>query len=222
MIIVMFVAALFLVEHKDFEDSGYEKASGNRYYETMLNAGNFGEYQVYALLSKLQRQQRLLVNLYIPRRNGGTSEIDVVMIDRTGIYVFECKNYSGWVFGDEKNKNWAQTFRGGKKYQFYNPIWQNRGHINTLKAYLSLWDEDVFKSYIVFGSRSTLKRITVNSPRVTVVRFDKLANVLSTDLKRSAPIMSLQDMDNLYRQLLKHSKVNVDAEVRRLHVRRRK
>ncbi|MBD8948316.1 MAG: NERD domain-containing protein, partial [Blautia obeum] len=33
--------------------------------------------------------------------------------------------YSGWIFGNEKSKNWCETLKG-KKYFFYNPIKQNK------------------------------------------------------------------------------------------------
>lgn len=55
--------------------------------------------------------------------------------------VFESKNYSGWVFGSENQKNWYQTLPMGKgrqssKETFLNPIMQNRLHIKSLKTFL--------------------------------------------------------------------------------------
>mgnify|MGYP002509292044 CR=1 FL=1 len=35
-----------------------------------------------------------LFNLYIPKDNGETTELDVVLLHESGIYVFESKNYS--------------------------------------------------------------------------------------------------------------------------------
>lgn len=43
----------------------------------------------------------MLRNIYVPY-NGKTSEIDVLMIREKGIFVFESKNYSGWIFGGLK------------------------------------------------------------------------------------------------------------------------
>lgn len=65
------------------------------------------------------------INCYIPNRSGDKIEIDMIMLCQKGIYVIENKNYSGWIFGDEKSKNWCETLKG-KKYFFYNPIKQNR------------------------------------------------------------------------------------------------
>jgi hypothetical protein len=52
-----------------------------------------------------------MTNLYIPKKDGSTTEIDLIMLSQTGVYVFESKNYSGWIFGDEKSKNWMQTLQ---------------------------------------------------------------------------------------------------------------
>lgn len=40
---------------------------------------------------------KALRNLQIPKDNGDTSEIDVVYITQKGIFVFESKDYSGWI-----------------------------------------------------------------------------------------------------------------------------
>lgn len=41
-------------------------------------------------------------------------EIDMIMLCQKGIYVIENKNYSGWIFGDEKSKNWCEILKGKK------------------------------------------------------------------------------------------------------------
>ena len=75
------------------------------------------------------RKGKTLRNVYIPKDNGETSEIDVVYITQKGIFVFESKNYSGWIFGDEKDTYWTVMLPNRQKNRFYNPIKQNRTHI---------------------------------------------------------------------------------------------
>ena len=85
-----------------------------------------------------------LRNVYIPRRNGTTSEIDVLYITSKGLFVIESKNFSGYIFGNERYKYWTSTLYAGKnwagfkkveKHKFYNPVWQNNSHINALRNY---------------------------------------------------------------------------------------
>jgi hypothetical protein len=63
----------------------------------------------------------------------GFSQIDNIVVSPYGIFVIEAKNYDGWIFGDQDKKFWIQTFSNGRKNRFYNPIWQNNGHVKALK-----------------------------------------------------------------------------------------
>ena len=129
-----------------------------------MGIGIYGEFLTYSILENLGDENKLLTNVYLPKADGYTIEIDIIMIAPTGIYVFESKNYSGWIFGDEHNKYWMQMFPNRQKYQFYNPIWQNKRHISVLKEHLGL-DDELFRSYVVFSERCTLKKMIVHSPQ---------------------------------------------------------
>ncbi|MBQ4094207.1 MAG: NERD domain-containing protein, partial [Oscillospiraceae bacterium] len=115
------------------------------------NAGQFGEFATeYALDSMLTTDlYMVLKNLYVPYR-GKTSEIDLVMVHEKGIFVFESKNYSGWIFGSADQPYWIQSLQNGDKNRFYNPILQNKTHIKALAEYLQL-PETAFSSYIIFS-----------------------------------------------------------------------
>lgn len=39
-----------------------------------------------------------------------------------GVYVFECKNYAGWIFGSANGREWVQSLKGGTKEHFCNPL----------------------------------------------------------------------------------------------------
>ena len=75
-----------------------------------------------------------------------------------GIYVFESKNYSGWIFGSEDQQQWTMSLNAHTKERFYNPVKQNRAHVRALAAYLGL-PESAFMSFIVFSERCELKKV---------------------------------------------------------------
>ncbi|TCT14547.1 nuclease-like protein [Natranaerovirga pectinivora] len=108
--------------HIKYKGSNYKVASGNSFFRTVFDKGNYGEFLIFSYLEKLEGEPKLMTNLYIPKENGSTTEIDLIMISETGIYVFESKNYSGWIFGDEMQKNWTQTLQNRQKNKFFNPI----------------------------------------------------------------------------------------------------
>lgn len=40
---------------------------------------------------------------------GGTTQIDHVLVSIYGVFVIETKNMNGWIFGDERSPKWTQS-----------------------------------------------------------------------------------------------------------------
>lgn len=116
-------------------------------------------------------------NIYLPKENGEYSEIDLAFVTKKGVFVFECKNYSGWIFGSEENRYWTASLPNGQKNQFYNPVKQNGTHIRELKKHIGN-DIPCF-SIVVFSDRCELKKITVNENQVKVVKVKTLFDIMS-------------------------------------------
>lgn len=154
------------------------------------NTGQFGEFVTEFALTNDNLDGELIVlkNLYIPFRNK-TTEVDLMMIHEKGIFVFESKNYSGWIFGDAEQLNWVQSLPNGEKHKFYNPIRQNRAHITALSEYLGKSPSD-FISYIIFSERCTLKSVPQSTSDVVIVRRPNMLKTLRATLKNSPPIYS--------------------------------
>ena len=110
-----------------------------RHPEEYKDKGSTGEQLIYLSLKKYGiTNQQILRNVYIPTPKG-TTEIDLLVLSKKGILVFECKNYSGNIYGDGKRKKWVQ-YLGKKKFYFLNPIFQNRVHVNYLNSFLNIPD----------------------------------------------------------------------------------
>ena len=214
-IIFILIFIILFFKYLKFKDSNYKNASGNSFVKTIFNAGNNGEYLTFAKLEKLKGDNKIMTNLYIPRKDKITTEVDLIMISQTGIYVFESKNYSGWIFGNEKQKNWTQTLQNGKKHKFFNPIWQNNTHINALKYALEL-EEDIFKSYIIFSERCTLKKITLTSENIKVIRRNRLIRELNKDISESKKLINKDQIDSIYNELSQY--ILVDEKTKQEHI----
>lgn len=203
LIVMMFImiTVAMLPRFMKFRGSKYSIASGNSFIKTAFNKGNYGEFLTFDILDKLEGHNRIMTNLYVPKEDGTTTEIDLIMISRTGIYVFESKNYSGWIFGDEKQKNWTQSLHNRQKNRFYNPIWQNKGHITALKQVVGIDDEASYKSYIVFSDRCTLKKINVDSKNVKVIKRNSLFDQITSEIREGVRVLSLDQVDDIYSKL---------------------
>lgn len=206
-----------LPKYLKFRSSKYKSTNGNTFLRTLFDKGNYGEYLTFLYLEKINGHQRLMTNLYIPKSDGSTTEIDLIMVSETGIYVFESKNYSGWIFGDEQNKTWVQTLQNKQKNRFFNPIWQNKAHINALKLVVGISDLHYYKSYIIFSERSTLKKINVATPEVKIIKRNKLVQAIKEDMSRSKKLFTPQEVDQIYSKLQKYTLVADNIKKAHVH-----
>ncbi|GEC71213.1 Nuclease-related domain-containing protein [Flavobacterium flevense] len=95
--------------------------------------------------------QTIFHDLYLKNEYGNYSQIDLVLATKVGIIVFEVKEYSGWIFGSGNQYKWTQVLAYGKqKYYFYNPILQNKKHVENLKTKLTDFQNIPFFSVVVF------------------------------------------------------------------------
>lgn len=92
---------------------------------------------VIRMLRRGVHPKAIFHDLYLQKRNGEFAQIDIVVATPQGLLAIEVKDYSGWLFGNEKQRYWTQVLNYGKeKYRFYNPIMQNAGHIKALRREL--------------------------------------------------------------------------------------
>lgn len=178
--------------------------------------GHYGEYLAkYALgNNNLAGYSKLMCNVYVPYR-GKTSEIDIILIHEKGIYIFESKNYSGWIFGSAEQRNWTQCLKGGKKYQFYNPILQNNTHINAISNFLKL-PKEAFKSYILFSDRCEFKKVPKNCDQYIIIHRNKLLDNIRPELRKRNAIYSKEQVNNFYELLFPLTQLS--DEEKRKHV----
>lgn len=202
-----------------YKKTAYYQITGYPYLSVMLDLGRYGEYLTYKCLRSYEKEgAKFLFNCYFPRDNEETTEIDVLMIYKSGIYVFESKNYSGWIFGNEKAKTWTQTLPQGRrshKEHFLNPIMQNNLHIKWLKNLLQ--DETIpMHSVIVFSERCTLKKVNIASRNVAVINRDQVYETVLTIDSKATSELTPNKVIELYEKLYPCSQVSED--VRRAHI----
>ena len=116
--------------------------------------GYWGEKKTALLLSLLGNKYKVYNNVLIPS-GGGTTQIDHIVVSAHGIFVIETKNYKGWIYGSQYSYKWTQNLYG-KKYELFNPIIQNNGHIRALKRLIPGYD-DKFIPIIVFSMKASVK-----------------------------------------------------------------
>lgn len=156
--------------------------------------GAIGEKFVSHRLKKLDSNYKVYHDLYVPNKKG-TTQIDHVVTSPYGIFVIETKHYNGWIFGSENQKYWTQVIYK-RKEKLYNPIWQNYGHIQSLKRENSPF----FYSIIAFSNQSTLK-FNENFTSAKVIQIPQLVNVIKEKNNVVFNPMELQEINDLLEKL---------------------
>ena len=190
-------------------------------HQEPLNLGNTGEYLcAYAIEgSALAEQGRLYRNLIVPtgpRSRLETTEIDVVLLCPSGIYVIESKNYSGWIFGKADQRNWTVCLNRNTRERVPNPIRQNNGHISALMRVLNL-PREAFVSLIVFSERCELKRIPDDTDSMLIIHRNRIVKMIKETSDRRGVIFTSEQMED-YRRALDSVSTLSTADARAHHV----
>lgn len=164
--------------------------------------GYYGEYLVFKeLYPKLSGCCKILMNLQIPASDGRTTEIDLLLIHETGLYVFEMKHYKGTIYGKSRDQKWTQYFRTSPNSHFYNPIRQNQYHINALqKMYRGI----PVHSFIVFTSADCDLRAECSEADITVCQLQNLYIPLR-ELETRNKILDADRIDGIFNELIAFS-----------------
>ena len=126
-------------------------------YKTPWFKGKVGEFLVNKT-SDLWLDKNIytkIKDVTLKLKDDTTTQIDHLIISKYGIFVIETKNYKGWIYGNEKQKEWTQVnFK--QKHKFQNPLNQNYRHIKALEEVLEV-DVKKFISVIAFVGESMFK-----------------------------------------------------------------
>ena len=99
--------------------------------------GKMGKFAVAVHVKLYLKDHYILLNdLTLPDGEGATTQIDHLLLSPFGVFVIETKNYKGWIFGSERQKQWTQKIYK-KSFKFQNPSHQNYKHMKVLEQVLS-------------------------------------------------------------------------------------
>lgn len=163
--------------------------------------GKAGEMRVAKILSKLPEEEYRVINNLLIKQGNKTTQIDHVVVSEYRIFVIETKHYRGWIYGDANREYWTQNIYGNK-YDLWNPIHQNQGHIRALRRVLTDIPPGVFISIVTFSRQASLD--IRNSENV--IYWDELKDVIRSYQRK---LISTEQAQNAYETL---SAANIDSK----------
>lgn len=141
--------------------------------------GRQGEAEVASILKSFafKNQYKVINDISIPLYDNCT-QIDHILIGTFGLLVIETKSHKGDIYAEPREKEWVQIV-GGKKEKIYNPLLQNKTHVDALRYQLQ--KHQVYKvpieSIVVFtGAHKKNLYIENGHPIVDVRQLKKYLN----------------------------------------------
>lgn len=146
---------------------------------------NLSEKQLYEDLIKYGFDcNDIFYNLYIPISNNQSnnqefSQIDLALLTRVGLIVFEVKSYNGVVRGCVDDETWTASYGSGYRqqdYTFQNPIIQNTNHVIWLNKFLK--QKIKFFNVVIFYGNCELRYTKYISNNRSVIHSYDLKHYL--------------------------------------------
>ena len=177
------------------------------YSVSSLKRGTKAERKlVVRMLRKGVRPDAIFHDLYLQKRNGEFSQIDIVVVTPQGLLAIEVKDYSGWLFGNEMQRYWTKVLNYGKeKYRFYNPIMQNAGHIKALREQSEQLARLPIFNVVLFAGNCDLKNVNYWAYDTFVGYTNNINYVLKKIRKFSlAQYTDIEDIIQILRQAVEN------------------
>ena len=122
------------------EDYGY-------FALTETQKGDIGEA---ITRQELTNYMNVIRNIYLPY-NGILTQIDMVGVNKKGIFVIENKNYHGDIFAKYNNK-YFKVFYPDYVLDLFNPVWQNETHCAVVAHLLRDFDINTVHNIVIFNN----------------------------------------------------------------------
>lgn len=81
---------------------------------------------------------------------------------------------------------------------------------------VDLNDDNLYKSYIIFSERCTLKKINITYPNVKVIKRNQLVKTIKQDIQSSPNLLTISEVNQLYSKLQRYA--CVDDSIKKAHV----
>ncbi len=198
----------------------YQNIQDNKLLRTVTQNGR-GTWSERDLIIRLLKagvsSDCIFHDLYIQKKDGTYSQVDIAVVTEVGIVVIEVKKYSGWIYGMGNREKWVQVLDYGKaKFPIYNPVYQNEGHIRAIKNQLPSYFNIPFHSLIIFYGNCKLKKISNIPSEVLIVKANRAIDTFNNILLK-IPTLRFYTEEVLH--LLKKGVENGDdLEIQNLHI----
>lgn len=174
------------------------------YYELSYGGEKKCTKEAASILSDVSGYKKILLGWKHLEKNGPVSA-DIILLHETGIYVFETKEYAGWISGGMEEEYWVQTLSTGKytscQNYFYNPMLKMEGCIACMQKELPDMNWLPYYRVAVFGDGCELENAGLTDRESKIIHLRQLSYTIYGMIRSAHKFLAPQVIDEIYARL---------------------
>lgn len=198
----------------------YERTGGRQLrMDSKEYKGLSGEKRTIGYIKSVTDKDMILHDVRITDEYGNDAQIDIVVLDSTGIYVVEVKNLADnakiYLTNSKDCKLYYRVkYKPSQQKMMYNPIWQNRTHIKRLSNYLKL-PQDYFVNIVSIAGGEYIDYETQRD--VIITYSEHISSMLYNEMNRRRYMLDPASIVDIRRALKPEMQAQIEraAELRR-------
>lgn len=216
-ILFMVICALvFLQKNIKYKKSTYYKKTHYSYIKVLTTKKIFSTYRLYCYLQHYEfLGMKFLFHCTIPKDEGESLEVDLLMISERGIFVFDMKRYGGLVQGDEHNIYWIHHIHNfiwrKQEFTFVNPILkmksQSKWILRTLEKPVPIYH------LIIFPKNTTFTDIELSITNVKIISLDRTSSSVQALVHHQELVLTEEEVQLLYESLSQYAYNGVECNM---------
>lgn len=209
-------ALVFFQKNIKYKKSTYYKRTHYSYIKVLTTKKIFSTYRLYCYLQHYEfLGMKFLFHCTIPKDEGESMEVDLLMISESGIFVFDMKRYGGLVQGDEHNIYWIHQIHNfiwrKQEFTFVNPVLkmksQNKWILKTLVKSVPIYH------MIIFPKHTTFADIELSISNVKIISLDQTASSVQALVHQQKQLLTEDEVQLLYESLSQYAYNGVECNM---------
>lgn len=173
------------------------------------------ENRIMLELSNHFPEAKIMKNVYLPKYDGTTTEVDVIMLSPDGIFLIEAKNLAAQLEGDWSADTINARYETGSVYTIQNPVIQNSGHYDQIRKLLSISGNHVIKNIVVLGDNTRYSNKETIPKYASICTPNTLIKAIRFRSEISRGILSTTQIQNYHEAFLKNKE---NSEIAAKHI----
>ncbi len=203
-IILLLITAIIFPKLIQYNRSQYQEESGNGFIATISDTKNYGEFLAFTYLEEYEIYRKLVTNRQFLKNGQRPISLELVMINESGIYIFDVNNYKGIIKGDAAGESWTQKHKN-KEQTFLNPFRVNEERILLLKKIFPEIHQSRMKAFVLFNNDCTLEIDHGDVEGGVMLKMKELIKDINEDISNSQKVFSKIEIDKIYEVLKKET-----------------